>query len=238
MSLTAKKILLVEDDDIYTIWIKIVLEEASFLNFSSVKTVEDALNECATAPPDLIISDIFLEGKLTGIDLVKKLQGYNIPVIIITNSKDKELYKKINSIQQVNYLVKPFQALSLISSIENIFYDIENNKASKYNRPYILIKNFENVYEKIFLDDVLYIEVERNYTFLYTRKRKLALKKSLASFQENLNEAFIRVHKSFLVNSFHIKALSSHHIVLSNDIRIDIGRSYVKELKKSLAITY
>jgi hypothetical protein len=45
---------------------------------------------------------MFLEGKQTGIDLMRQLQSYQIPIIVITNSMDKSLYAEVKKVQHVN----------------------------------------------------------------------------------------------------------------------------------------
>lgn len=229
MDLSKKKILLVEDDPIYAIWLKMVLEEIGITNPICVVNVKKAIEECLISSPDLIICDIFLEGKQTGIDLLKEIQSYQIPIIIITNSRDKALYEIIKRVQHVNYLVKPFQSLSLISVIENVFYELESSKNSRLKEPFIPIKNHENTYVKMYLSDILYLEADKNYTYLYTLEKKIALKKSLLSLVSELNGQFIRIHKSFMVNKIHISSWNSDMLILSNQTNIPIGRTFLND---------
>lgn len=234
MDLSNKKVLLAEDDPIYSIWIKMVLEEIGINNILYAVNVKKAIEEYQTNLPDLIICDIFLEGKQTGIDLIKELQSYQIPIIVMTNSIDKALYAEVKKVQHVNYLVKPFQPLSLISIIENIFNELESSKNSKLKEPYIAIKNHENVYVKVYLNDILYLEADKNYTYLYTLGKKIALKRTLLSLISDLNTQFIRIHKSFIVNKIHVTSWNSETVTLTNQSNIPIGRKFLNDFLKEI----
>lgn len=54
-------------------------------------------------------------------------------------------------------------------------------------------------------DSITFLEGEGNYTFIYTNTGKRYLvSKTLKSLAEHLNPNFIRVHKSYLVNSDYV----------------------------------
>jgi two-component system, LytTR family, response regulator LytT len=234
MDLTQKKILIVEDDPIYTIWLKMVLEDYGITQIVCETNVKQAIEVYQSNPPDLLICDVFLEGKLTGIDLLKQLQAYQIPIIVITNSRDKALYDNVKKVQYVNYLVKPFQPLSLISVIENVFHEIDSSKNSKLKESYILVKNFENVNVKMYLSDIIYLESDKNYTYIYSSDKKVALKKSLVSLLPDLDNNFIRIHKSFIVNKIYVNGWNSQTVTLSNGSSITIGRTYFKDFASEM----
>ena len=177
---------------------------------------------------------MFLEGKQTGIDLMRQLQSYQIPIIVITNSMDKSLYAEVKKVQHVNQLIKPFQPLSLISIIENIFHELESSKKSILKEPYIAIKNHKNIYVKVYLNDILYLEADKNYTYLYTLGKKNALKRTLLSLINDLNTQFIRIHKSFIVNKIHVISWSSETITLTNQLNIPIGRKFLNDFLKEI----
>lgn len=55
-------------------------------------------------------------------------------------------------------------------------------------------------YEKIPLDEILYVEGMQNYVNIFTLKGKYVTMLSLKNLEENLaGKAFIRVHKSYMV---------------------------------------
>ena len=235
LSLYQKKILLVEDDDIFDLWIGIVLNRLDITDYQRVKTVEEALIALENDTPDLIISDIYLEGKLTGVDFLKKIQQFSVPIIVITSSTSIELYREVQLIENVIYLVKPFQPLTLIAAIENLLHS-DKQYASKLKEPFIFIKMADNKNTKVFMSDIIYLESDRNYTYIYTIQRKFVLIKTLSKVLEELDKRFIRCHRTYAVNKQHIVSWSAIQIQLEKTI-IPIGRSYQKEIKNEINIS-
>ena len=48
---------------------------------------------------------------------------------------------------------------------------------------------------------------------------------SLAHFGQELDEQFVQVHKSFIVNKVHVEKIASNHMVIIKQ-EIPIGRKY------------
>lgn len=233
-SLQKKKILVIEDDDAFNLWIGIVLKRLGIEEYKRVREVEDALKLLDNELPDLIISDIFLEGKLTGVDLLKKSYKHSIPTIITTSSTSEELYREIQQIENVIYLVKPFQPLTLIASIESLMFGGFNDaKVDKLRAPSIFVKLANNKNTKVYLSDIVFLESDGNYTYIHTKDKKMALKKSMAKVLSELDESFIQCHRTFCVNKIHINSWSTREVRVG-DRDIPIGRSFLKLLEREL----
>lgn len=233
-SLENKKILVVEDDDSFNLWISIVLKRIGILEYKRVKTVESALQLLDSELPDLIISDVFLEGKLTGVDLLKRSYRHSIPTIVITSSKSIDLYREVQQIEKVIYLEKPFQPLTLISSIERLILEGHSEaNAEKLKSPAIFVKLANNKNTKVYFSDIVYLESDGNYTYMYTMDKKIALKKSMSKVLGELDDNFIQCHRTFCVNKSYIASWSTKEVkVLNSDI--PIGRSFLKLFEREL----
>ena len=68
--------------------------------------------------PDIVIMDINIDGKLSGIEVAKKLKQLKTTFLFITSMKDKEFYEKAKQTTYIGYLIKPFDEVSLQSAIE------------------------------------------------------------------------------------------------------------------------
>jgi len=79
------------------------------------------------------------------------------------------------------------------------------------------------------VSDVFFIRSEGNYVLYQTRKKKIMIRKSLKSIEEELREPFIRCHKSYIVNYSLIEQKTYSELVISG-YHIPIGRSYRKLL--------
>ncbi len=86
-------------------------------------------------------------------------------------------------------------------------------------------------------DDITCLEGEGNYTFIYTRRSKRYLvSKTLKSLTEQLDESFIRVHKSYIINTDYIaERLDDERLIrMSCGKEATVSRRKIKEISALL----
>ena len=104
------KILIVEDDFIVAIDLKMHLENMGCSVLDITDNGLDALKKTRESNPDLILMDIHLKGDIDGIDTAQKIIDlYNVPVIYVTGYNDKNTIKRANITGPFGYIVKPFE---------------------------------------------------------------------------------------------------------------------------------
>ena len=86
---------------------------------------------------------------------------------------------------------------------------------------------------KIPHEDIVYIESLSDYIKVITIDNEITSKEKISRLSERLPDTFLRIHRSFIINIDRIKERSSQD-VLVDDVRINIGRSYRKEVKDLL----
>ena len=69
---------------------------------------------------DLLIADIFYDGRPIGLEIVEEWQGKGVPVILMTSSKNEAVYKVSKISFPSGYLIKPIEKISLQSTIERV----------------------------------------------------------------------------------------------------------------------
>ena len=79
-----KKVLIVEDQYIEAHDIELMLRKGGYDVCGIARSVPIALEMVKTERPDFVLLDIFLKGKLTGIDLAKTLRKDNIAFIYVS----------------------------------------------------------------------------------------------------------------------------------------------------------
>ncbi len=91
-------------------------------------------------------------------------------------------------------------------------------------------------------EEIYYIEVVDNRTFLYCKDKVLESKQKLYELEGSLsNRDFLRISKSALLNLRKIKSLSPalsgrFEATLDNSEKVIISRQYMSDLKKILGI--
>lgn len=119
----AKKILVVDDEENIRNIVKFNLEKAGY-QVVMAQDGMDALQKVALDIPDLIVCDVMMP-KLDGMGVLKKLKENpateNIPVILLTAKGSQQDVLEGWKGGVHNYLVKPFKAQELISTVKAIF---------------------------------------------------------------------------------------------------------------------
>ncbi len=82
-------------------------------------------------------------------------------------------------------------------------------------------------------DDIIYIESLSDYIKVTTINNELISKEKISRLCERLPAMFLRIHRSFVINTDRIKERSCDE-VLVDDTRLNIGRSYRKAVKELL----
>lgn len=171
-------VLIVEDEEIWTRTLQLILKDFGFSVAASVSTVEDAISAFGAYEYDIILLDIHLNGKNSGLELgkiVKKM--YNKPFIFITASRDHNILDAAES-KPSAYLTKPINASSLFIAIQNAINNFSNqqvagsDKADQESFSSFFIKQ-GNRYKKIDWKHVAYLSAGKNYVGVFnTADRK------------------------------------------------------------------
>jgi DNA-binding LytR/AlgR family response regulator len=177
-----------------------------------------------TESVDLIFLDIHLP-KISGIDFLKMMQ--NPPHIILTTAfSDYALESYEFSV--VDYLLKPFSFQRFVKSVAKVPLKIEENTPQSIDnqRENIFIKSgYELI--KITINDILFIKSDADYTEIMIENKKHLSSEPLRYWEENLNDKqFVRVHKSYIVNTSKIEKIVGNQLHLANKILVPIGRAY------------
>lgn len=123
MTVEKIKILIVEDESIVAADLKHTLIKLNYQVAAVLRTGEEALQKISEEIPDLVLMDIMLSGKLTGIDTVQKMkENYDIPVIYLTAYADETTIQNAKLTEPYGYLLKPFDERTLHFSIEMALY--------------------------------------------------------------------------------------------------------------------
>jgi two-component system response regulator LytT len=201
------KILVVEDEILIADYIKELLQTESFTAIRMAHDPETALNEMATFLPDIILMDINLKGKNSGIDLAKH-KNQEASLIFLTGQNDPKLMHKALESNPEAYLTKPIKKNDLIAAIRL--------QILKQKLNYVTIKvGYEEV--KLILDEILFIKSENNYIDIQMMDKKYTIRQSLNTFLDEIkSKDFIRIHRSFIVNQTKISSKNSTSVFIEN----------------------
>ena len=117
-----KQILVVEDQAVVAENIRKILLSYGYEVPEPIPTGEEAIEAINKKHPDLILLDIMLKDKLSGIDVAKYTLDMNIPIIYLTAYSDKNIIEEAKETGPFGYLIKPFRERELIATIKMAFF--------------------------------------------------------------------------------------------------------------------
>lgn len=185
----------------------------------------DAISWLKDNKPGIIFLDIQME-PLSGIQFLETM-----PVssrIIITSAYNEYAIKGYD-LNVTDYLLKPFSFQRFVQSVNKAIDYLSSQHASvagkRENENFIFVKT-EYRYEKVDLDEIIFIEGMKDYLRIICKTRKIMTLQSFSKLEEVLPPGnFCRVHKSFIVAIDKIKSVERGVISIS-DTRIPVSNTY------------
>ena len=188
--------------------------------------------------PQLVFLDISLPGK-TSFDLLKELKKTDFEVIFVT-AHDEYMLQAFQY-SAVDYLVKPIDEDLLIGAVKRAAKRISANSANNistllYNvsqpgpqqKMKLCIPSLRG-FQVVELNDILLCEASGSYTnFHFTNHPVICSARPIYEYEEMLTDSgFVRIHKSYMVNLFHIKEYvrgEGGMVILSDNREIEVSR--------------
>lgn len=236
-------ILAVEDELIHQLNIK-ALAEAIGVNIAHMaSTPEEAITSFRELKPDIVLMDIRLNASKNGIELAEELNLIeSVPIIFLTSSQEEELFDEAKLLMPYAYLTKPLTKELFKHSVELAMQHFGDNKRVDTNtnlptvvrekKPSSFFIKIGNKLKRVDVADIQFIEVEEKYCSIYTENKQIHVKIALKDFLQKLpTEKFIRIHRSFIVNSDYISTVKlNDNMVVLGDKEIPFSRTYKEQL--------
>ncbi len=200
---------------------------------------------------DLIIADIHLKGcNLSGIDIVVRcLDIRKIPIIYLTAFNIEKYKNHAKLTHPAAYLIKPaslnqidvsidFAISSFCKTLPSKHSDlIVKSNAAILGKDEIFVKK-KNRYEKIIIEDIVYLKADRAYTQIYTGVNSIMVSTSMKNLSNQISKPyFIKTHRSYVVNRNFIHSIDDYSVYLilnSEVIEIPIGASYKENVYRPI----
>lgn len=142
------KILIVEDQFVEANHLRLMLKKAGHSVIGMARSVPDAKYYIAEQRPELVLLDIFLSGKETGIDLAEILKNENIPFIYLSANSNEEVLSKAKLTHPQGFLVKPFREKDLLVTIEIAEYHQQYGIESSIRKELLFQKQLKTIVTK------------------------------------------------------------------------------------------
>lgn len=177
---------------------------------------------------DLVFLDIQMPG-ITGIEFARTISRRTL---IIFTTAFTEYALDSYEVDAIDYLVKPIEperfekAVAKALAYHSLLMKeekeaIETNVSSEY----FFVKS-ERKYFKVNYADILFVEGLKDYVILQLPGQRIITRMSMKNIAELLpQELFLRVNKSYIVNTKHIDSFDNNDIYIGS-YEVAIGNSY------------
>lgn len=183
---------------------------------------------------DLIFLDIEMP-EINGIQLLKSLS--NPPSIILTTAY-RDYAIESYEVEVVDYLLKPISFDRFFKGVAKFLRQRSANQVQAEPQHSNVERGFMFIYSdkknvKVFFDDILYVESIKDYVRVHTTRSNVISKSTISAYEDLLPATFLRVHRSYIINTTKITAFTKHDIEIDKK-EIPIGVSYKKAVFASL----
>ena len=179
---------------------------------------------------DMIFLDIKMP-QLNGTDFVRSLR--NGPKIIFTTAYKEYAYEGFE-LDVIDYLLKPIRFDRFLRAVNKALpqkkQEVEpivsaTQEESKPAASFIYLR-VDRKMIKIFLDDIHYIESDKDYVKVFTGKSYVITRQTIASVEAMLSASqFTRIHRSYIVSLNKIVSFT-HEVVEIGGKELPIGKLY------------
>ena len=171
-------------------------------------------------PIDLLFLDIQMP-EITGLDFLKTLE--NPPLVIFTTAFSEYALESYE-LNAIDYLLKPISFDRFETALNKAISRLENT-TDLVEKEYFFVKDSDALI-KIYFNDILYIEGLKDYVKIIRKELKTIVTLStMKNMEDVLPNQFKRVHRSYIINTSKINAISGYSIQVESVV-IPVGKSY------------
>lgn len=144
-----KNILIVEDEFIIADVLREILQNGGYDVCGIADTFAEALELVEQQKPGLVVLDIYLKGKKTGIDLAHVLSEKNIPFIYISANSNQKVLEAAKKTNPYGFVVKPFREKDVLIALDIALYRYENNLENGLRQNAVFQKRISQILEMV-----------------------------------------------------------------------------------------
>jgi two-component system, LytTR family, response regulator LytT len=236
------RVLVVEDEKIHLEDLLITLEELGHDCVASTAHPLDALELAELHRPDVVIQDINLNGKISGIQLAKKMmQLYQLPVIFATSYRDASIINDALDVKPITYLTKPIQSGDLQAALlmaQRFKADAEAliiaAELDTTKDDFVFIKVGDKL-QKVNFKDIMLVQTDaKNYcTIITLDDKKYAVRNSIQALLSILPSAnFMQVHRAYIINVQFVESyIEGEQCIVIKKYDVPVGRTFKESMQ-------
>lgn len=182
---------------------------------------------------DIAYLDVTSEQGLSTAEQVRK-NWKSVYMVLIISEKLSPLKYLRPTIMAASVLLRPFQKAQAGESIREAISFLPSGKTDKE----VLILADRDGKVRLYCRDILYFEARAKKIYAALATEEYGFYDSMENLKERLPSYFIRCHRGYMVNLYHLKRYQSTAgiCVLSTEAEIPVSRSYRQDMKERFSV--
>ena len=223
------EIAICDDEEKQRVYIKSLVERWLRQTFHHVKIQEYAsseqfLFEQAYDRTQILFLDIEME-KMDGIALAREIRKHNRQMQIIFVTGYMEYIQEGYDVEALHYLLKPVSQEKIDSVLERAVERLKTADA-------VFLVECGGEVLRLPLKEIRFIESNRNYNIIHA-DNDYEMRGTLSELEEKLDEAFVRVGRSCLVNLHYVRRIGKTELILNTGENLPVPRGSYKKLNEA-----
>lgn len=170
---------------------------------------------------DFFVLDIELPTS-SGIDIAKAIreQDLNVPIVFLTNYV--EYMEDVFQVQTFDYILKPITKEKFFPVLRKVVKYLE------LDDEYFSFSHRKKTYH-LKLSDIICFEKQRRNVIIRDKKQQYQVIMSTSELLGKLNNNFVQVHTSYVINTKFIKEIGAGYIILAEasvSMEIPVSRKF------------
>ncbi|MDR3241516.1 MAG: LytTR family DNA-binding domain-containing protein [Lactobacillaceae bacterium] len=164
---------------------------------------------------------------MSGVDLARRIRefGNDNPIIFLTSYK--EYMEDVFALHTFDYLLKPIDQAKLDQTLTRLIKYLgldERRFTFTFNREL----------HSLDLNQIIYFEKNRHRVLIHTKDKVYETMLTTNDLLDKLDDRFVQVHQSFIVNVKYVQHLKNQTVILDNAVVISISRKYQEQARKQI----
>ncbi|MEY8331011.1 LytTR family DNA-binding domain-containing protein [Lachnospiraceae bacterium 48-33] len=172
----------------------------------------------------ILLLDIEM-GKINGVELAKKIRIKNKEVQIIFITGYNDYISDGYDVEALHYILKPVYKEKLYEVLSRACERLEKEEAA-------LFLHLPDGMVRIPFYEIRYMEVRANYVTVYGEE-KVTIKTTLSALEQELDNRFFRIGRSYIVNMKYIRKVTKRDVILEDNTAVPISRGYYESLNRA-----
>lgn len=176
---------------------------------------------------DLFILDIKMKG-MDGLQVAKQIRRVETGTKIVLLTSAIEYGPQGYEVGVSRYWLKPLQYEKFETELLILYEQIKKDSLSYF------IEDTGSSVEKVFYDEIIYIETKGRKTCVHKTKSNYISTTTMRDYEKKLDNRFFRCHAAYIVNMSYVKKIKGLELYLSNEESIYISKGKKKKFMLAL----